>query len=119
MPAALQIKPEATRLPKRSIRIAKPVKKSKALSEQSLDTEDTEDNIQIESPMTSLSKRDLITLLKQAHARFRYGLDTLLACLMLLKHINFEVEERKGRLLVAALLMMGGKVHEFRPPQYL
>lgn len=119
MPVTIKNKPEPCRNPKRSYRIAKHPKRSKTLSEQSLDTEDTQDDIQIEQQMSTLSKKDLVTLLKQVHSRFKYGLDTLLAALMLLKRINFEVEESRGKLLAAALLMIAGKVHEFRTPQYL
>lgn len=118
MPALLKNKPQPSREPKRTHRIAKIPKASETPSEHSLDTEETQDDIQIEKPFCSLSKKDLIALLKQAHSRFRYGLDTLLACLMLLKQINFEVEESKGRLLVAALIMIAAKVHEFRTPQF-
>ena len=59
-----------------------------------------------------------MVLLRQAHRRFKYGLDTLLACFVLLDKIAFKIEERKERLLVSALVSICGKVHEYRTPQY-
>jgi hypothetical protein len=60
----------------------------------------------------------MVLLLKQVHARLRYGLDTLLVGLMLLKRVDFYVGEAKATLLVAALLEIAAKVHEFRTPQF-
>jgi hypothetical protein len=78
----------------------------------------TGSQVQTSETNCAISKRTMVLLLKQVHARLRYGLDTLLVGLMLLKRVDFYVGEAKATLLVAALLEIAAKVHEFRTPQF-
>jgi hypothetical protein len=49
---------------------------------------------------------------------FRYSLDTHFVCLSLLAKIKFQISINRVKLLTAALLLLAGKVHEFRTPKF-
>ena len=57
------------------------------------------------------SKRSLLALVKQVHRQLRYGMDTLMVALLLLRQVSFEVEESREKLMAAVLVVMAAKVH--------
>ena len=94
-------------------------KNSQKLSPASTHTDDSTDNdlpIQM-PPANPTSKITLIHLLRQLQTKLRYGADTLLTALMLLKQIG-SLPVGQERLIATALIVMAGKVHEYRTPQY-
>lgn len=89
------------------------------LKAPSLSTEDADSATLVPEPQESLQgKRRLLELVKQVHRRLRYGSDTLLVALLLLRQVRFEVEEGRERLMAAVLVAMAGKVHEYRAPEF-
>ena len=48
----------------------------------------------------------------------RYGLDTLLASLMILEKMEFKLNEGKERLIAATVLQTSAKIHEYKTPTY-
>lgn len=61
----------------------------------------------------------LLFLLKDIVARFHYAPDTYLVCLRLLESVRSPIVEERLRLTLATVVLVAGKVHEFRVPKFL
>lgn len=89
------------------------------------DSDFAEENTMSETIIEELQNEGLSTLkevgymLKLAVLRFRYSLDTYYVCLSLLGKIKFQICPKKARLISAAVILIAGKVHEFRTPKFI
>jgi hypothetical protein len=68
-------------------------------------------------PTTPL--QEVFQQLKLILNRFKYSLDTYHVCLSMLAAINFEIAAEKAKLIASAILLIAGKVHEFRTPKFV
>ena len=82
------------------------------------DTDDTNSSIQIFSDKAVVLKKNIIPHLRYLQNTMRYGIDTLMVSLLILKKIEMKVEEGKEKLLAATLLETAAKVHEFKTPKF-
>lgn len=78
-----------------------------------------ESNIQSVSFEEYNTLKEIVFLLKDITMRFKYSLDTYFVCLSLLSRINSKIPENRLRLMVAGLVLLSGKVHEYRTPRFM
>ena len=57
-------------------------------------------------------------MLRNLNNYLSYGIDTYLVCLQLLARIKMPLRTNKNALIAAGLMLIVGKVHEYRTPRF-